>query len=167
MKNKFSGFTVIELLVVIAIIGILSTIIIAFLSTQNAKANDKKIMQQLSSMRSQANLYTGNNMALASTAPLTGLEDNMFGNTAPGIDSLYLLIKGLPAGTHYVYGSDGNAPAVSGQWYFAAMLSDGQSDCVDWAGAATIGVHTFDTTTPPTTVGDWAGVVNTGTYSCR
>lgn len=164
MKHKFSGFTVIELLVVIAIIGILASIIIAFLSSQNAKANDKKIMQQLSSMRSQANLYTGNNVAVADIAPLTGLEDNLFGNTAPAIDSLYPLIKGLPSGTPYFYGSDGNIPSISGQWYFAAMLSDGQSSCVDWSGASKTGTYLFPTA--PATISEWSSVVNTSAYTC-
>lgn len=55
LKNK--GFTLLELLVVIAIIGILTTIIIASLGSSRDKAKDSKAISQLSSMRTQAELY--------------------------------------------------------------------------------------------------------------
>lgn len=58
MKKKGiggKGFTLIELLVVVAIIGILMAVIILFVNTSRAKAQDSKTKQVLSSVRSSAN----------------------------------------------------------------------------------------------------------------
>ena len=56
-----SGFTLIELLVVIAIIGILAATVLASLGTARQSANDASVKQQLSSIRSQAEIYYTNN----------------------------------------------------------------------------------------------------------
>ncbi|MEI8062249.1 MAG: type II secretion system protein [bacterium] len=56
MKQK--GFTLIELLVVIAIIGILSSVVLASLTTARTKGQDAAVQQQLASMRAQAELYS-------------------------------------------------------------------------------------------------------------
>lgn len=57
------GFTLIELLVVIAIIGILSAVVLASLNSARSKGSDAAIQSNLSTIRSQAELYyntTGN-----------------------------------------------------------------------------------------------------------
>ena len=55
IKNK--GFTLIELLVVIAIIGILSSVVLASLSSARNKGKDAAVKSQLASMRAQAEIY--------------------------------------------------------------------------------------------------------------
>ncbi len=58
--NRFTkGFTLIELLVVIAIIGILSSIVLASLSTTRSKAKDTSAQGSLSSVRTAAEVYYG------------------------------------------------------------------------------------------------------------
>ncbi len=59
MKNK--GFTLIELLVVIAIIGILSSVVLASLNTARGKGRDAAIKQNLSGIRTEAEIYYDTN----------------------------------------------------------------------------------------------------------
>jgi len=60
-KNRSRGFTLIELLVVIAIIGILSAVVLASLNTARSKGNDAAIQSDLSTIRTQAEVYYGSN----------------------------------------------------------------------------------------------------------
>ncbi|MHB1163403.1 MAG: prepilin-type N-terminal cleavage/methylation domain-containing protein [Minisyncoccota bacterium] len=55
--RKKRGFTLIELLVVIAIIGILSAVVLASLNTARSKGSDAAIQSNLSTIRTQAELY--------------------------------------------------------------------------------------------------------------
>lgn len=55
--NYKKGFTLIELLVVIAIIGILSSVVLASLSSARSKGADAKIKSELSSIRAEAELF--------------------------------------------------------------------------------------------------------------
>lgn len=69
MKNK--GFTLIELLVVIAIIGILSSVVLASLTTARSRGQAASVQSQLSNMRAQAELYystNGNSYGTAGTS---------------------------------------------------------------------------------------------------
>ncbi|MHB0865365.1 MAG: prepilin-type N-terminal cleavage/methylation domain-containing protein [Minisyncoccota bacterium] len=86
---KQRGFTLIELLVVIAIIGILSAVVLASLNTARSKGNDAAIQSNLSTIRTQAEIYRdsqtnnsyGTNTALESNCAAT---DNMFSNSNIG-----------------------------------------------------------------------------------
>lgn len=57
ISNYKKGFTLIELLVVVAIIGILSSIVLASLSTARNKGQDASAKGSLSSARAAAELY--------------------------------------------------------------------------------------------------------------
>ncbi len=66
MKSIFNrssrGFTLIELLVVIAIIAILATIILASLGTARQRARNTRATSEMSQMRAQAEIYSGNSL---------------------------------------------------------------------------------------------------------
>ncbi|OGZ06046.1 MAG: hypothetical protein A2845_01335 [Candidatus Lloydbacteria bacterium RIFCSPHIGHO2_01_FULL_49_22] len=57
LKNRTKGFTLIELLVVIAIIGILSSVVLASLSTARAKSRDAKRISDLGQVQLALELY--------------------------------------------------------------------------------------------------------------
>lgn len=59
--HKRRGFTLIELLVVIAIIGILSSVVLASLNAARNKGKNAAIQANLSTIRTQAQLYYQNN----------------------------------------------------------------------------------------------------------
>ncbi|NNM83705.1 type II secretion system protein [Candidatus Parcubacteria bacterium] len=83
IENRQKGFTLIELLVVIAIIGILSAVVLASLNTARSKGSDAAIQSDLSTIRTQAEIYFdgpggnsyGSNAALESSCSAV---DNMF-----------------------------------------------------------------------------------------
>ena len=81
--NKNKGFTLIELLVVIAIIGILSSVVLASLSSARNKGKDAAVKSQLASMKAQAEIfYSAGNTYLGLCASTTG----GFGGTGgPGL----------------------------------------------------------------------------------
>lgn len=69
--NK-KGFTLIELLVVIAIIGILSSIAIVYLNDARNKANDAKVISNVTTISTQVEVDRAGN-----TTPSTGTIDPM------------------------------------------------------------------------------------------
>lgn len=79
-KNLNRGFTLIELLVVIAIIGLLSSIVLASLSTARAKARDSARIQNLVQLRTALAEYYNTN----GSYPLPGNSEYWGGvNVAP------------------------------------------------------------------------------------
>jgi general secretion pathway protein G len=72
MKQK--GFTLIELLVVIAIIGLLASIVLASLSTVQAKARDTRRIEDVNQLQKALTLYSsdfGHYPIAAATTTLT------------------------------------------------------------------------------------------------
>lgn len=131
------GFTLIELLVVIAIIGILSSVVLASLTTARTKGQDAAAQSQMASMRSQAELYyssNGNryNLASAPTTALTACNAGMFGSTGTG--GLSNLLKGATSSgaTSPVCNTDANGTA----WAVSMTMPSGAGAmwCVDSTG---------------------------------
>ncbi|MCR4334277.1 MAG: type II secretion system GspH family protein [Patescibacteria group bacterium] len=60
-KNNNRGFTLIELLVVIAIIGILSSVVLASLSSARAKARDAKRLSDIRQIQTALEMYYSSN----------------------------------------------------------------------------------------------------------
>lgn len=96
-KSLQKGFTLIELLVVIAIIGILSSVVLASLTTARTKGKDAAVQSQLSSIRAQAELFYASNGNSYGSAG-TGCTGNLFATTSGAlalnstgrlIDSIY------------------------------------------------------------------------------
>ena len=149
MKTN-KGFTLIELLVVIAIIGILSSVVLASLTTARSKGSDAAVQAQLSNMRAQAELYYsagsgyGNAVALTTTGCASADTATLIASTANG--SLKTLLKGVidittVAKTVCAIGTAAEVTAVStaaSTWAIAAVLPSDPANawCVDSTGAS-------------------------------
>jgi type IV pilus assembly protein PilE len=145
MKKLQKGFTLIELLVVIAIIGILSSVVLASLTSARSKGTDAAIQSAMSNMRAQAELYYSNwSHYGTSTAAYT------FGNctTAGSVFSAPAANSGLAGlladvasknggtlGTSKVMCSHNANPATA--WAVFASTTNG-SYCVDSTGASKV-----------------------------
>lgn len=86
-KSKQSGFTLLELLIVIAIIGVLSGIVIIALNDARNKGADAGVKSNLSSARSQAEVFYNTNTANPNT--YVGVCTN---GTVGGADGIGLMI---------------------------------------------------------------------------
>ncbi len=145
MKTLQRGFTLIELLVVIAIIGILSSIVLASLSSARQKGEDAAIQTTLSNMRAQAELYYSSfgtygpalTEAVCPTAGVTGnLASTIFSPTTSQ-GGLWALVSGLntrATNANTICSVETNGTA----WAAAAVLKGDTTKayCVDSTGAA-------------------------------
>ena len=136
MKNFKKGFTLIELLVVIAIIGILSSIVLASLSSARTKGEDAALQSTLSSMRAQAELYYSNNNDYGPAATGSCTAGTTIFTNASSVGSLKALTTSANSKTDdmdcYVTGS--STWAVSAK--LKTSISGGQYYCVDSSGGA-------------------------------
>ncbi len=69
LKQSKTGFTLIELLVVIAIIGILSSVILASMTSSRQKSRDAKRIAELTQMVRTLELFYDSNQRYPSTTP--------------------------------------------------------------------------------------------------
>ncbi len=95
--NFKKGFTLIELLVVIAIIGILSSVVLASLSTARGKGNDAKVKAQLSGARAAAEVYFDTNSGYGTATTACNTANTLFTDTASGM-ATYATQANYPSG---------------------------------------------------------------------
>ncbi len=134
MKKLQKGFTLIELLVVIAIIGILSSVVLASLTSARTKGSDSALQATLSNMRAQAELYYGTNNTYSTATACTGGNAGGIFESATSSGSLRNLITDAIAKEASSTGSV-SCQANGTAWAVSAPLSTG-AFCVDSAGNA-------------------------------
>ncbi len=116
------GFTLIELLVVIAIIGILSSVVLASLSSARGKGNTAAIKSTLVNVRTQAELFYTS------------------GFTFTGVCSDSVISRAIAEAESLNGGTDVECNANSTGWAIASVTPDG-AFCVDADGKAVEGAN--------------------------
>jgi type IV pilus assembly protein PilA len=129
MKNN-KGFTLIELLVVIAIIGILSSVVLASLTTARSRGQAASVQSSLSNMRAQAELYYSTNTNSYGTA--SDCTTGLFGTASNGLGNL---VAGAASAAGQSVSTFLTCSASSTSWSVKTNTAvGGQFFCVDGAG---------------------------------
>lgn len=141
--KKQKGFTLLELLVVIALIGIFASIVMVALNSSRAKGKDSAIRGSLAGMRSQTQLYFGDNGNFSSSN-IVDCSLGMFGATKAS--------QGLAEALAEVETQNDASVAVCAasetKWGVSSPLHDGTSWCVDHQGSSKVGTIDVDTSSP-------------------
>ncbi len=155
-KSLQKGFTLIELLVVIAIIGILSSVVLASLTTARSKGTDAAVQSTLSNMRAQAELYYSTNSSYGTSTTVTttgtyaqcGVSGTVFSASSTS-GGLYSLLNDAATKTGGTLGSSkvvcASSPTGSqSAWAVLASTTSG-SVCVDSTGASKVSTAIVNT----------------------
>ncbi len=142
-KLQNRGFTLIELLVVIAIIGILSSVVLASLTTARTKGQQAAVQSDLSGMRSQMELYYGSNGNMYSPLGATVAVCTAGGETGPfaaaAVNGVYSLATGARS-----KGATVTCRATTTAWHASGAIG-GVTYCVDSTGNSTTSATVSDT----------------------
>ena len=117
-RASHKGFTLIELLVVIAIIGILSSVVLASLSTARSRGSDAAVKRALTEARTQAELFYAANGNRYSAPPLSPAE------TTTNVCNPAALVSGV-RGAYAQFKSAADAAGVSAANIYTAYNSAG------------------------------------------
>ena len=130
----------------IAIIGILSSVVLASLTTARSKGQDAAVQQQMSAMRSQAELYfSSNGNKYSTTAGATCAAANTL-FAAGATNGLETLLKGVQKTSSAAFNNASLASATNcgvtsagDAWAVWATLPSGAGTfCVDSTGSAKV-----------------------------
>ena len=169
MKKQSRGFTLIELLVVIAIIGILSSVVLASLSTARNKGADAAAMSQINSVRAQAAIYFDTNNQSYGYATPTGKIGCPIVTAAPAGLFTDPTMVALLAGANTQSGGSATSPsnavvcaADATSFAVATVLKgSGYTYCVDSAGTAKKNTAATATVAAPNSVAAAAAISGT------
>ena len=113
-SNSDTGFTLIELLVVIIILGILGTIAIPNLLSQDVKAKQTEAKQNLNLVNKAQNVYRAENSAFASSFDVLAIGTVTGSATGSTINYTYAITGGVDTANATASPNDGALKGYSG-----------------------------------------------------